>query len=72
MWAPRGFRDLEIRDICFDVAGKHWLLFSRTHLHSSVDLGSPAESKSYLKGKAYISFDFFNKKILFISMVVID
>ena len=47
--------------------------------HSSGDFGSPAESKknefkkAHLKGKAYISFDFFSNKVPFLSMVeVID
>ena len=26
MWAPIGIRDVEIKAICFQVAGKHWLL----------------------------------------------
>ena len=65
---PRGLGDLEIRALCFQVAGKHWLLFSGIweQPHSSGDLGSPEESnmnfKSHLKGKAYVSFYFLKIK----------
>ena len=37
MWAPTGLGDLDIRAICFQVAGAHWLLFqgSGEQPHSS-------------------------------------